>query len=788
MAAGETPVPVRYDGYALFPYRGEVPVDIEGVVRALQGEEWYRGQVVYRHDLPPRPPRWGEVSRPFSPPVQRALERLGVERLYLHQAQAIHAAWEGRHVVVATPTASGKSLCYHLPVLDSLLTERPARALYLYPTKALAQDQLRTLHLLIPPEGGLSFGIYDGDTGERERLALRRSARLLLTNPDMLHVGLLPNHRRWARFFAGLRWVVVDEAHVYRGVFGSHVANLLRRLRRVCALYGSAPQFLLASGTLANARELAEALTGLPFTVVEEDGAPFGGKVFLLWNPPFLEEGGQRRVSATGETARLWAFLLRRGWRTLAFVRSRQEAERVYRQCREVLAREAPALVPRIAPYRGTYLAEDRRRIEEGLFRGEVLGVVSTNALEVGIDIGDLDATILTGYPGSITSTWQQAGRSGRRGRASLTIFVARDDPLDQFLVQEPSFLFHRPHEHARIDPANPFILLSHLLCAAYEAPLTAADAPLFGPRFWEVVEEGVRQGAFKPQGGRWFLSPTRGYPAERVDLRAAGERSYWVVEEGSGRLLEKGVEEGTAFRQLHPGAVYLHQGDPFLVRRLDRERRVAFLEPTGAPYYTQSREITDTRVVRVWREKRMPSGARVFLGEVEVTSQVVGFVRRALGREEVLGEEFLDLPPLRFRTVAVWFDVPDACWRRLLAERRDGAGGLHACEHAAIGVLPLFASCDRNDIGGVSTPLHPDTGGPAVFIHDAYPGGVGIAEHGFSVIEDLWGATLRTIEGCPCREGCPGCIHSPKCGNNNHPLDKGVAVAILQGLLGRGF
>ncbi|GBD10478.1 RNA helicase CrhR [bacterium HR23] len=763
-------------------------MDAEAVLQDIQRQGWYRGQVVHREVLPPRSARWGELPRPLHPHLQDALRRLGVQRLYAHQAEAIRAVWEGKHVVVATPTASGKSLCYHLPVLDSLLANRHARALYLYPTKALTQDQLRTLRALVPSEGNLVYGVYDGDTGEGERLALRRSARLLLTNPDMLHIGILPNHKRWSRFFADLRWVVVDEAHVYRGVFGSHVANVLRRLRRVCSLYHSTPQFVLASGTLGNPQELAQVLTGLPFTAIVEDGAPFGGKCFVLWNPPVVDEARQKRASPIGEASRLFGCLVERGFRTLTFVRSRQEVERVYRWSREMLAEQAPALASRIAPYRGAYLPEDRRRIERALFSGDLLGVVSTNALELGIDIGDLDATLLTGYPGSITSTWQQAGRSGRRGEMSLTVFIARDNPLDQFLMHEPGFLFGRPHERARIAPENPYILSGHLLCSAYEAPLTEADSALFGPTFLQRVEELAQSGLLKAEGGRWFLSAQVAYPAEQVDLRSTGGRSYWVIEEGSGRLLEKGIEEGTAFSQLHPGAIYLHQGEPYLVKRLDREKGIAFVEGTDAPYFTQAREVVETRILQVHREKRGPAGSRIFLGEVEVTRQVVGFVRQAYGREEVLGEEFLDLPPLRFRTISLWFEVPEACWRRILAERRDLAGGLHACEHAAIGVLPLFASCDRNDIGGVSTPLHPDTGGPAVFIHDGYPGGIGIAEHGFAIIENLWHATLRTIEGCPCSAGCPGCIQSPKCGNNNHPLDKSVAVSILKSLLHLSF
>jgi len=749
----------------------------------LRQKPWYAGQLVHLERVPARTACFGDLERALHPLLEERLRALGIRRLYSHQARAVNAVWRGANVVVSTPTASGKSLCYHIPVLQAVLEERDACALYLYPAKALAQDQMRAMDALAPP-GRVRYGLYDGDTPQRERAVIRRSAQVLLTNPDMLHLGILPNHRLWARFFARLRYVVVDEAHTYRGVFGSHMANLLRRLRRVCARYGSEPRFILASATLANPRDLAERLTGLPFEAVTEDGSPYGGKAFAFWNPPMVDRLRGVRRSPSSEAVLLTAELLRHGVRTLTFVRTRRQAELVYRYVREVLGETDPHLVDRIAPYRGTYLPEDRRRVERALFEGELLGVVATNALELGIDVGDLDATILVGYPGSVASTWQQAGRSGRRQAPSLSLLVARDDPLDQYLMAHPDFLFGRPFEEARVAPENPYILRPHLLCAAWEAPLTPEDEALFGPSFREQVSALEAEGLLVRRGERWHPASEVAYPAEGVSIRTAWGRGYLVVEQDTGRVLEQGIEESSAFTMLHPGAVFLHQGETYLVRRLDREQRTAYVSRVEVPYYTQPREVVETRILREWRQR--PAGATtVHLGEVEVTSQVIAFKRLQHFTDQVLGEEPLDLPPLVFRTVAMWWDIPEGTVRALLRERADLAGGLHACEHASIGVLPLFALCDRNDIGGVSTPLHPDTGRPQVFIHDGYPGGIGIAERGYEEVEALWSATLGLVSRCPCVEGCPGCIQSPKCGNNNQPLDKGVAIRIMRALLG---
>lgn len=758
-------------------------MDVAGFLAGVQARPWYAGQVVHQESLPPRDGVPGEVAHPLHPTLLDRLEALGLWPPYRHQAEAINAVLGGEHVIVATPAASGKSLCYQAPILHTWLGDRTSRALVLYPTKALAQDQLRSFGALAG-EASPRFGLYDGDTPTGERAGIRRSAQVLLTNPDMLHMGILPNHRAWGRFFQGLRYVVVDEAHACRGVFGSHVAALLRRLRRLCAHYGARPRFILCSATIGNPGELAASLTGLPFREVTEDGSPAGRKTFVLWNPPRLAESEGRRSTAT-EAARLFADLVASKIRTLTFVRSRQMAETVYRAARDLLRREAPDLAAQVAPYRGAYLAEDRRRIERDLMEGRLLGVATTTALELGIDIGDLDATILAGYPGSVASTWQQAGRSGRRREESLAVLVARDDPLDQYLMRHPEFLFGRSFEHALTAPENPYVLDPHLLCAAYEAPLSAADADLFGPTFSERVDELAGTGELRRASGRWFLDPSVEYPAQRVNLRATSSPNYSVVEEETGRILETGIGEASAFSQLHPGAVYLHQGEPYRVTDLDLAARTAAVSASSDSYYTQARELTDTRILRVHRERTTAAGARVFLGEVEVTTQVLAYRKRSFSSEASVGEELVDLPPYRFRTVSLWFEAPEAALDEVRAARLDLAGGLHAAEHAAIGVLPLLALCDRNDIGGVSTPLHPDTGGPAVFIHDGYPGGIGIAERGYEAVEQLWQATLQAVAECPCEDGCPGCIQSPKCGSNNYPLDKAVAVLVLRGLLG---
>ena len=759
-------------------------MDVQAFLDRVRGQPWYNGQVVDDRTVPPRDAVERAPGASLHPALVQRLQDLDRWPLYSHQADAIDAALGGENVVVATPAASGKSLCFQAPALHDWLEDRGSRALFLYPTKALAQDQLKALRELGLEGVAPNLAVYDGDTPQDERAGIRRSAHVLLTNPDMLHAGILPNHKVWASFLQRLRTVVIDEAHAYRGVFGSHVSLLLRRLRRVCARYGASPRFILCSATIGNPEELAENLVGEPFTAVMESGAPRGQKRFLFWNPPLKDAESGAREKAYRESARLLAETARSGVRTLAFVRTRRMAELVYGAARDLVAEKEPVLAGRLAPYRGHYLAEDRRRIEEGLRDGRLLGVAATNALELGMDIGGLDATVLTGYPGSIAGAWQQAGRGGRRGEASLAVLVARDDPLDQYLMRHPEFFYGRPMEHALVAPENPYVLGPHLLCAAHEAPLTLGDQAYFGSMLRQQLDELVESGHLRAGQGRWHLDPTVDYPAQHVHLRSTSDRSYTVVQGDTGALLESGVEESAAYSSLHTGAVYLHQGEPYLVTELDLPGETAVVVPTREQYSTQSRDITDIRILNTFRRRTVSVDIRVCLGEVEVTRQVVAYRKLAHYTEANLGDELLELPAHRFRTIALWFEAPPVTVDDVLAARRDLAGGLHAAEHAAIGVLPLFALCDRADIGGVSTPLHPDTGVPTIFIYDGYPGGIGIAERGFEAVEALWRTTLQAVEECPCQEGCPGCIQSPKCGNNNHPLDKAVAAELLRGLL----
>ena len=765
-------------------------MDPTAFLRHLRTQPFYRGQIEHVEHLRPRRPRYARLTRPLPPALEAALRSAGVDRFFRHQVQAIEAVRNGQHVVVATGTASGKTLAYNVPVLEAILLDPDVRAFYLFPTKALAQDQSRVLRTLV---GGLKangyasslvFGTYDGDTPQPMRPQLRRRAAIILTNPDMLHLGILPNHNLWAHFFRHLRFVVLDEAHAYRGVFGSHVAVVMRRLERLCELYGSSPQFICCSATIANPAEHVERLTGVRPTLVTDDGSPQGPKVFALWNPPFVDRRRTGRRSANAEAARLFAEMARHGLRNITFTKARVVAELVLRYAREALSKTDPQLKSRVAAYRAGYLAEDRRQIERDLFSGRLIGVTATSALELGVDVGGLDATVSVGFPGTIASLWQQAGRAGREGRPSLSILIGLDDPLDQYFMRHPKELFGRPHEHAIINPSNATILEQHLPCAAREYPLSRADEARFGPGFVEAMirleERGVLR--YRPEQDRWYYLG-RGYPAQDVSIRSIGGRSVVLLDETNGfRRLEE-IDSATAPARAHPGAIYLHQGEAYLVTELDLEKGQALLRPAQVDYYTQPREVSDVRIVRSARH-RVTGSTLAYWGTVRVTRQVVGFRRVRQYSEAILSDEFLDMPAQTFETRAVWWDVPPEWARRVSRRGWDFLGGLHALEHAAIGLLPLFAMCDRWDIGGLSTARHPDTGRPQVFIYDGYPGGVGISEQGFDLLDDLWRATLATIKDCPCDDGCPSCIQSPKCGNNNRPLDKEAAIWILESLL----
>jgi DEAD/DEAH box helicase domain-containing protein len=761
-------------------------MEIQAFLNHIRSLKTYQNQIAHIEHISPRRPSYGKLDEPLDPALQDCLDAHGLSRLYSHQALAVNHVHAGKNVIIATTSASGKSLVYNIAAMQAILTDPSARALYLFPTKALAQDQLRKLNELFSPDllPSESLATFDGDTPRSERADVRRYGRIILTNPDMLHVGIMPNHQSWASLFRHLKYVVVDEAHIYRGVFGSHVACVLRRLRRLCRLYGSSPQFILCTATVANPGEHALALTGLPCEVVDNDGSPRGWKDFVFWNPPLMDEKKTARRSAHWETTNIFTELMLQGSRTLTFTRTRRLTELIYVYARDRLREESYELSRLVMPYRGGYMPEDRRRIEKELFGGKLLGVVATNALELGIDSGGLEATILDGYPGSISSTWQQAGRSGRSQGESLSFLVAWDNPLDQYFMRHPSDFFQKGFEHVLVNPANPYILKAHLLCAAWERPLDKTDESVFGgDDFIKERDALAEDGQLRERRNKWYLAPYISYPAQKINIRSSSGEDYAVVDVSTGSLMET-VEGSVAFFQVHPGAIYLHQGDSYLITKLDLTNHVAYAEPTRANYYTETKEIHDLHVLNV-RSVKTIGPANVSIGDVEVTIDVVGFKKYRQFSEEVIGDEPLDLPTIRFNTVALWFDIPPCAIARIAEKGRDFAGGLHATEHAAIGILPLFALCDRNDIGGVSTPMHPDTGRAQVFIYDAYPGGIGIAEKGYDMITELWEATLKVITECPCEDGCPSCVQSPKCGNNNKPLDKAAAKVILEELQG---
>ncbi|MFQ6122360.1 MAG: DEAD/DEAH box helicase [Dehalococcoidales bacterium] len=759
-------------------------MDTSAFLNYLTAQPTYAGQIAHAEHISPREATYAELDKPLASELQDCLSKHGLLPLYTHQAEAVNKVRQGKNVMVATSSASGKTLCYNIAVVEALSAEPGSRALYLFPTKALAQDQLRGLHQLFYPDlfQVEELATFDGDTPQAERAEIRKRARVVLTNPDMLHIGILPNHQSWSRLLRHLRYVVIDEAHAYRGVFGSHVAGVLRRLRRLCNLYGSTPQFICCSATIANPGEHAERLVGLPFEVVDNDGSPHGGKDFIFWNPPIIDKAKSVRRSANSEATNLFTELVSRAIRTLTFARTRRLTELIYIYSQQRLAEVSPDRSQRIKPYRAGYLPQERRQIERELFNGQLLGVVATNALELGIDIGDLEATVLAGYPGSIASAWQQAGRSGRSQGKSLSFLVALDNPLDQYFMRHPDSFFQSNFENALVNPINPYILRAHLMCAAWEYPLNNDDEKIFGSALGQEGEVLERQGILRERNRKWYLSPAIAYPAQAVNIRSTTGQNFTVVDTSTDSLLET-VEASVAFFQVHPGAIYLHQGESYLVTELDLANRTAYVVPTTVNYYTQTKEIEDLHILKINHNKEV-GRVRVCLGEVEVTTTVVGFKKKAQFTEEVIGEEPLDLPPQTFPTVALWFDLPPEVVAKLVEPELDFAGGLHAAEHAAIAILPLFALCDRNDIGGVSTPLHPDTGRAQIFIYDAYPGGIGIAEKGFDMVAELWQATLRAIAECPCEEGCPSCVQSPKCGNNNKPLDKKAAQMLLEGLL----
>jgi DEAD/DEAH box helicase domain-containing protein len=735
----------------------------------LDGEE-----LAYLTEVPAREADLVPIPSELHPRVRAALEAQGVTEIYRHQAEAFAAAGRGEHLVVSTGTASGKTLAFNLPALDALAAEPKLRALYLYPTKALAQDQARALAAYRLPR--LRPAIYDGDTEAERRWQIRKWANVILTNPDMLHVGVLPHHDRWGDVLQNLRYVVVDEAHVYRGVFGSHVGNVLRRLRRAAAIYGAEPQFLLASATIANPGELAGSLLGLEATVIGDDAAPRAARTVAFWNPPILDEEVQLRASALGEGSRLLADLVSRELRTICFAKSRKAAELIHRFACE---RVGPELAERLSPYRAGYTPGQRRDIERRLVEGELLGVTATDALELGIDIGLLDCAISVGFPGTVASLRQQWGRAGRRTKG-LAVLVASEDALDQFFMREPESLLGRRVEAAILDHANPRVLDGHVRSAAFEAPLDERDAPYLGAEALERAEALAEAGELK-RTKAGYVWGGRDYPAARFSLRSATPDSFSIVDVATGSVLGI-VERERAYSTVHEGAVYLHLGEAYRVLGLELEARTALVEAFQSDYYTQAKKETTTAIEQAdTTERRL--GMEVSFGSVSVTEQVVAYQKKAIRDQATLDLVPLDLPETTFETEAIWY-LPEPWMLEGLVGLPRLLGSLHAAEHSMIALLPLWAMCDRWDIGGLSTNLHFQTGRPTVFIYDGHAGGVGIARRGFDQLEGWVADTERLLAGCPCESGCPSCVQSPKCGNLNEFLDKAGALTLLRRML----
>lgn len=754
--------------------------------RVLAGVPSAESPLRHVKHLPERSARTAEWPSWVPAEVVDAYAARGVREPWVHQVEGADAVRSGQHVVVATGTASGKSMVYQLPVLSRLLEDRTATALYLSPTKALGADQLRAVEEL--GLGGIRAAGYDGDTPKVDRDWVRAYGRWVFTNPDMLHLGVLPAHSRWARFFRSLRYVVVDECHTYRGVFGSHVALLLRRLRRIAHHYGADPVFVLASATVSDPGDLGERLTGARCRAITDDGSPRGARTVALWEPPLLEEvigenGAPVRRSAGSETARIMTELVIEDARTLAFIRSRRGVEVAALSAQRALAEVDSSLPDRVKAYRGGYLPEDRRALERALLAGDLRAVATTNALELGVDIAGLDAVIVAGYPGTLASFWQQAGRAGRDGEGALVVFVARDDPLDTYLVHHPPAVLERPVEATVLDPANPYVLEPHLACAASELPLKEECFDAFGGApAAEAVHALTADGVLRRRPHGWYWTE-RERPHRSVELRGSGGSQVAVVEGDSGRMLGT-VDPDSACATVHPGAVYLHQGESFVVDELDLNTDLALVHAESPDWTTSARESVDISVLRTVEHRQVGPDVAVCLGDVEVTSQVVGYLR-TLPSGRVLDQVPLDLPARKLVTRAVWYTISP----ELLCGSAPGGAGLdparipgalHAAEHAAIGLLPLFATCDRWDIGGVSTAMHADTGEATVFVHDGHPGGAGFADRGFAALFPWLAATREAIASCECPAGCPSCVQSPKCGNGNEPLDKAGAVAVL--------
>ena len=750
--------------------------DFRDLVSGWEKSDRFPGDLVHARIFPARPPRFGDLDPPLDPTLAERLVGKGIERLYRHQARAIHSIRGGTHTVVVSGTASGKTLCYQVPIAERALEDRTSTALLIFPTKALAQDQLGSIQALSLPQ--MTVSAYDGDLPREQRSRVRRRANVVLTNPDMLHYGILPNHGLWKDFLSRLGHVVVDEMHYLRGMFGSHTANVIRRLRRLAAHYGADPTFVLTSATIGNPVDLAESLCGVEVSLVDSDDSAAGERMVAVWNPPLNEESSGRR-SSIAETTDLYVDLVRRGIHTIAFGRSRRATELIHVNA----ARRLGAAADRISPYRAGYTALDRRDIEARLFSGELVGISATNALELGVDIGGLDAALLCTFPGTISSFRQQAGRAGREQEMALVVLVAGEDALDQYFVHHPEELFGRTPEAAVVNPTNPNVMDYHLSCAAHELPLGWRDRPLFGDDLWESGARLVGEGDLRLEDRRLLWTGRRS-PAHGRSIRSSDSRSFSIYDLGTRRVIGE-VDWERAFSDAHEGAVYLHKGRTYLVEELDVAGLEVRARSARVEYYTEPHVQKDLDVMGI--SDRGGVGAMgSFLGPVRVSAHVLGYRRKYRIREGRDDRRTipLDLPPTQIETEAFWFTVPGSVMDRAGIDRREAPGALHAAEHTMIAMLPLFAICDRSDIGGLSITRHPQTGEATIFVHEGYRGGSGIAPVAYPAAEELVKATVAALARCRCVSGCPSCVQSPKCGNFNEPLSKGGAHRLLMAAL----
>ncbi len=747
---------------------------IRDFIQRLQAEPYFQGQWAHHEVIPARATRFADPATPLPHHLVTALSYIGIKGLYLHQALAWDLVAKGENVAVATATASGKSLTYNLPVFNAVLEDPGTKALYLFPLKALGHDQRKAIEEFsasLPGNQQVRVAIYDGDTTAYRRQKIRQDPpHILITNPDMLHLGLLPYHDQWEDFWKMLRFVVMDEMHTYRGIFGSHIVQVMRRLRRVCRHYGSDPGFIACSATIENPGELAHRLTGLPFTVVDDNGAPEAGRHFLFLNPT---------LSPSTVAVKLFRMSIKAGLKTIVFTRARKITELIHTWAMD----EDPDLRHRISSYRAGFLPEERREIESRLASGELQGVISTSALEMGIDIGGLDVCILVGYPGTVTNTWQRGGRVGRSDRESIIILTAGPDALDQYFMRYPSDFFDRSFEAAVVDPQNREVLRAHLPCAAAELPLRSNECEFDIHHCADALDVCARDGTLlqDADGRRWICTQRR--PHRNVNIRTVGE-AFTIFEEGTKKVIGS-VDGPRAFSECHPGAIYLHRATQYRIRRLDLEHHDIWAKPTHENYYTRALSEKETEILEIMRSRPVVNFV-LRQGRLKVTERVVGFEKRRISGGELLSTHALELPPNVFETVGIWMEIDPAIQQMALKREHHFMGAIHALEHAAISIFPLFAMCDRDDVGGISYTHHPQVGKGAIFIYDGYPGGVGLAERAFEVYERLMDATLKIINQCPCEVGCPSCIHSPKCGSGNKPLDKAGAQFVLESLLGK--